>query len=262
VRSGYWQDLTAADFATLDPERTLALLPVAAVEQHGAHLPLAADALINEALVAGALERLAENPVVLALPPLPIGASEEHARFPGTLSIRPATLADAWCDVGRGVARAGVRKLVVLNTHGGQRSVVDQVALTLRAELGMLVVRASYFAFGAPEGLFDADELAHGLHGGDAETSLLLHLRPDLVRREALGDFPGLAQALRRRNRWLGVEKPVGIGWLAGDLHPAGVSGNAARADGERGARYFAHLVDCLAALLREVADTPLAVLR
>lgn len=261
--SGYWQDLTSADFAAVDAERTVALLPVAAIESHGPHLPLATDALINEALVAACVERLPEaDAEVLALPALAVGTSEEHGRFPGTLSIEPGTLAAAWRDVGRSVARAGVRKLVILNTHGGQRTVVDQVALALRAELGMLVVRANYFAFRAPDGLFDETELAHGLHGGDAETSLLLHLRPDLVRREALADFTGLGHALAARNRWLGVEKPIGIGWLAGDLHPDGVSGNAARASAVRGERYLAHLVDCLAALLGEVAATPLSVLR
>lgn len=262
MRTGYWQDLTTADFAAIEPDGTVALLPVAAVEQHGPHLPLATDALINEALVASCLARLPERPAILALPPFAIGTSAEHGRFAGTLSISPATLAAAWADVGRSVARAGVRKLVILNTHGGQKTVVDQVALTLRQELGMLVVRANYFAFGAPDGLFEREELRHGLHGGDAETSLLLHLRPALVRRAALADFTGLSQELARGNRWLGVEKPIGIGWLADDLHAAGVSGNAARADAERGARYFEHLVTSLSELLAEVAAAPLTLLR
>ncbi len=141
-----------------------------------------------------------------------MGLSPEHTSFPGTLSIADATLADAWTDVGRSVARAGVRKLVILNTHGGQKALVDLVAMRLRAELEMLVARATYFAFGAPPGLFDSAERAHDIHGGEVETSLMLHLAPELVRKDALADFKGLPHELAARNRVLGAEKPVGIG--------------------------------------------------
>ncbi|HEY8521593.1 MAG TPA: creatininase family protein [Gammaproteobacteria bacterium] len=262
MRSGYWQDLTTADFAALDAERTVALLPVAAVEQHGPHLPLATDALINQALVERVLGRLPPEARVLVLPAQNVGTSDEHGHFAGTLSIDARVLEDAWIAIGASVARAGVRKLVILNTHGGQKTVVDRTALALRARHGMLVVRASYFAFGCPPGLFELQELKEGLHGGEVETSLLLHIRPDLVRRERLADFAGLPRRLAERNRWLGVEKPIGIGWLSEDLHPLGVSGNAARADAERGRRYLDYLVDCLAELLAETAATPLDTLR
>jgi creatinine amidohydrolase len=229
LRSGYWQDLTTADFGRVDAETTVALLPVAAVEQHGPHLPLATDAIINEALVRATLERV------------------------------PAS---AWTDIGRGVARTGLRKLVVLNTHGGQKALVDLLALRLRSELGMLVVRATYFAFGAPPGLFDPVEVVHDIHGGEVETSLLLHVRPELVRTAAIADFKGLPHELAARNKMLGAEKPVGIGWRAEDLHAAGACGNAARADGRRGAQHLSYLADRLAALLGEVATTPLTILR
>jgi creatinine amidohydrolase len=136
------------------------------------------------------------------------------------------------------------------------------VALQLRAELKMLVVRATYFSFGAPPGLFDAHELVHDIHGGEVETSLLLHLRPDLVRKDQLQNFRGLAHELGEWNRMLGVEKPVGFAWLSEDLHPAGVSGNAARADPQRGAKHLAYLAERLTVLLAEVAATPLSILR
>jgi creatinine amidohydrolase len=262
LRSGYWQDLTTTDFGRVDAERTVALLPVAAVEQHGPHLPLATDALINDALVRATLDRSVADATLLVLPAQNVGLSPEHTSFAGTLSIRDATLLDAWTDIGRSVARAGVRKLVVLNTHGGQKTVVDLVAVRLRSELGMLVVRATYFSFGALPGLFDPNEAAHDIHGGEVETSLLLHIRPDLVRTAALADFGGLPQELAAKNRLLGVEKPVGFGWRAEDLHPAGVCGNAARADGRRGAQHLSHLADRLAALVGEVAATPLTILR
>jgi creatinine amidohydrolase len=262
VQSGFWQDRVTDDFERVDPEQAVALLPVAAVEQHGPHLPLSTDALINEGVVRAALPLVREPAQLLVLPALTIGASGEHASFRGTLDVAAATLADAWTDVGRSVARAGVRKLVIFNTHGGQKAVVDTVALRLRAEHDMLVARATYFAFGAPPGLFDPAELAHDIHGGAVETSLVMHLAPQLVRRERLADFSGLPQRLAATNALLGVEKPIGIGWLSEDLHPAGVCGNAQRADAERGARQLAFLAERLAALVAEVAATPLVILR
>ena len=262
MQSGFWQDFRAEDFEHVDSERTVALLPVGAIEQHGPHLPLATDALINEGIVRAALPLVAPPAVLLVLPALAVGNSPEHARFRGTLAIRDTTVADCWTDIGRSVARAGVRKLVIVNSHGGQRSLVDLVAVRLRAELSMLVVRANYFALGVPPGLFDSVRLAHDIHGGEIETSLMLHLAPELVRRDRLENFSGLPQRLAETNRLLGAEKPIGIGWLAEDLHPAGVCGDASRADAAKGARYLEHLAERLAALVAETAATPLSVLR
>jgi creatinine amidohydrolase len=118
---------------------------------------------------------------------------------------------------------------------------------------GLLVVRAHSFSFGVPPGLFELDELAHGLHGGAVETSLLLHLRPELVRREALADFPSFGSALAARGGLLGVEKPVGIGWMTQDLNPHGACGNAAAASAEKGAVLLDHLAKQLLKLLAEV---------
>jgi creatinine amidohydrolase len=261
LKSGRWQDLKTTDFAHIDPERTVAVLPVAAIEQHGPHLPLGTDALINAGILDATLERVATPTVVLALPPLAYGDSLEHADFAGTLTITAETLLATWTDIGTSVARAGVRKLVLFNSHGGQKAIVDLAALRLRVASRMLVARASYFAFGAPNGLFDADEWLHGIHGGEIETSLMLHLHPELVHRAALRNFPSLGETLARGNRWLGVDKPIGFGWQSRDLNPAGVCGRAEAADPERGARYLEHIAVSFATLLSEVAATPLAVL-
>jgi len=258
VRSGQWQDLTTRDFARVDPARTIALLPVAAIEQHGPHLPLATDALINQAVVEQALRRLPAAASVLVLPALNIGDSLEHTAFPGTLSADLDVLLGLWLGVGRCVARAGVKKLVIFNSHGGQRAHVDLAALRLRVAHGLLVVRAHSFSFGVPPGLFEADELAHGLHGGAVETSLLLHLRPDLVRTEALADFPSLGAELARRGGLLGAEKPVGIGWMTQDLNPQGACGNASAASAANGERLLDHLAATLVRLLAEVEAMPL----
>jgi len=261
MRSGYWHDLTTCDFDALDPARTVALLPVAAIEQHGPHLPLVTDALINEAIVTESLRRMPDAVTVLALPAMTVGSSLEHTAFAGTLSIDAETLLSAWMQIGRSVARAGIRKLVILNTHGGQTGLVDLAALRLRAEQAMLVARANYFRFGMPPGLFPEADLAVDVHGGLVETSLLLHLRPDLVRRDLIRNFSGLPGRMAAQNDWLGVEKPIGFGWMSQDLDPSGACGNAGGADAARGEAYLSHIVASLTALLEEVGVAPLSIL-
>ena len=261
MNSGYWRDLATTDFLAVDPELTVAVLPVSAIEQHGPHLPLSTDAVINDGIVRAALTGLPNPPTVLVLPGFVIGDSVEHTHFPGTLSIDAQTTASAWLDIGRSVARAGIRKLVIFNSHGGQTALVDLVAMRLRVELQMLVVRANYFSFGMPDGLFDEREIRHGLHGGEIETSLMLHLRADVVRRDALDRFAGLPEELAASNEMLGAEKPAGFAWMSQDLHPAGVCGDAASADADRGERYLDYLGGRLRTLLIEVAETPLRII-
>jgi creatinine amidohydrolase len=261
VNSGYWQDLGSGDFPPPDVEATVALLPVAAVEQHGPHLPLSTDAAINDGLVHALLACGTAPATLLVLPSMRVGHSPEHADFPGTLSVDSGALLDAWVGVGRSVARAGVRKLVILNSHGGQIPLVDLAAVRLRAEAAMLVARVTTFRLGCPPGLFDADELAHGIHGGEVETSLMLHLCPQAVRRDALTAFDGLPARWAADGRALGVEKPLGVGWMAQDLHPQGVCGRADRADAKRGAALLEHWVGMLGRVVAELAATPLSVL-
>jgi creatinine amidohydrolase len=255
--SGYWQDLTTTDFARVDAARTVALLPVAAIEQHGPHLPLATDALINEGVVQRALQLLPPTASVLVLPALNIGDSLEHSAFPGTLSADLDALLGLWLCIGGDVARAGVRKLVIFNSHGGQRPHVDLAALRLRVAHGLLVARAHTSSSGVPPGLFEADELAHGLHGGAVETSLVMYLRPDLVRRDSLADFASPGRTLAACDGKLGIEAPVGIGWMAQDLNAHGACGNAAAASADKGKLVLEHLAQGLVQLLAEVQAMP-----
>jgi creatinine amidohydrolase len=256
--TAFWQDMRTTDFAAVDALRTIALLPVAAIEQHGPHLPLSTDAVINEGIVRLMMQRLPAGSSVLVLPALTVGDSLEHTAFKGTLSVDMQALLGLWLSIGHSVARAGVRKLVIFNSHGGQRAHVDQVALRLRVDCGMLVVRAHSFALGVPTGLFDADELRHGLHGGAVETSVMLHLRPDLVRQDALADFPSTGRTFAARGGVLGLEAAAGLGWMMQDVNPDGACGNATAATAAKGERLLGHWADRLVTLLGEVARHPL----
>ena len=257
-----WQDNATTDFAGVDPDRTIAVLPVAAIEQHGPHLPLATDACIGAGVVDHMLARLPTGLDVSVLPMMPVGKSNEHLAFPGTLTLSAETLIRLWTEIGEGVARAGVRKLVILNSHGGQPQVVDIVARDLRVRLGMFVVGLSYWAVAEGAPLFPAAERRHGIHGGAAETSAMLYLRPDLVRDGERRDFVPASVAMERDYHFLRPEGGgVGFGWQAQDLHPAGACGNALDADAERGRAYVERAAAGLVRLLEEVARYPLAAM-
>lgn len=261
--SRFWQDLTHEDFTRLDPERTVVLLPVAAIEQHGPHLPVSVDATLNAGVLAAALDRLPASLPLLVLPAMPVGKSDEHIAFPGTLTLSAETLIRLWTEIGDSVARAGLRKLVLFNAHGGQPQVMDIVARELRVRLGMMAVAANWYSFGTPEGLFPAEELRHGIHGGSVETSMMLHLRPDLVRREHLRNFRSLGQDMAGDYRLLGPTLATGkLAWQTEDLNPEGACGDATDADAGRGAKLVDHAARQFVALLQEVRRFPLDRLR
>ncbi|HET9019480.1 MAG TPA: creatininase family protein [Acetobacteraceae bacterium] len=246
--SRYWQDLPWTAFRTL-PADAVAVLPVAAIEQHGPHLPVSVDTTINQGLVARTLTKLADDMPVLVLPTQAVGLSVEHIRFPGTLTGSPESLLALWTEIGESVARAGVRRLVILNTHGGQPQLGDLLCMRLRGRARMFAVNCFWSRLGRPEGLDDPG----GLHGGLIETSLMLHLAPERVDRTRAANF---------RSAWLDHEAafpmlrpqgPIGFGWETQDLHPAGALGDASRASAEIGARVLDFAATRLAALLEEV---------
>lgn len=260
--SPWWQDLTPQRIARCAARDGVALLPLAAIEQHGEHLPLSTDLDIANGLVAAALPRVRADVPVCVLPPLAVGLSLEHTGFAGTLSLSPETALAVLGELGDSVARAGFRRLVLFNSHGGNKALVDLAALKLRAAHGMLVVRANYFRFALPSGVLDADELRHGLHGGALETSMMLHLVPHAVRREALGDFRSLGAQMAADGCLLGPEGEAGFGWMAQDLHGSGAAGNAQDASAALGARLVDHFAARLAQLIDEAHDFDLAQLK
>ena len=242
-----WQDMTSADFRALDAERTVAILPIGAIEQHGPHLPVFVDACINETLLDRVLERAAPGLAITALPMQAVGKSNEHLAFPGTLTLSVETLTRVCMELGESVERASIRKLVLLNSHGGQR-----------VQRRMFVVNVAWQALLPSSDLFSADEVRHGIHGGEVETSLMLHLRPDLVHMELADDFVSLSRTMAGEYRWLTPEGRIGFGWQTQDLHPAGACGNARAASAEKGAIIAERAVANMIEFLTEVARYPL----
>lgn len=254
-----WQELTTGELGSMADADPVAVLPLAAVEQHGPHLPLATDGIIGAGLLDGALQELAGQEPVLVLPTQAVGTSTEHATFPGTLSLEPGTLDRVLQELGASLARAGIRRLVVSNSHGGNRSVVDIAALALRRELGMLVVKAHYFRFPRPADVeLPEREWTHGLHGGAVETAMMLHLRPDLVRREAISSFPSLGEELASSLTRVAPEGEAAFAWTAQDLSPEGVVGDATLADAAMGGRLVRHYASCLADVIGDARRFPL----
>ena len=262
--SRFWADLSTRDFAALkasgQAEQVVAVLPVAAVEQHGPHLPLSVDATLLQGVIDAALPQLPADLPVLFLPPQNVGLSPEHIRFPGTLTLSPATVIALWTEIGECVARAGIQKLLLFNGHGGQVSVMDIVARELRQRCGLLVYSASWFSLPLPDavaGQFSAEEHRFGIHGGEIETSMMLHLAPATVRMEHARDWRSSSQDRAERYRLLGNGKSAKMGWAMQDYHPAGAVGNAAAATAEKGRAVVQAAAEALVQLLQELHALP-----
>jgi creatinine amidohydrolase len=254
----WWGDYRTTELAGLDPARVIAVLPTAAIEQHGPHLPLSTDSEIAAGMLQSVIELAPPALDFRLLPIQRVGKSNEHLHAPGTLTAPAETVAALWTEIGLSVARAGVRKLVIVTSHGGNVDVNGIVARELRVRAGMLAVKTSWGAFGWPEGLFSEREQRFGIHGGDIETSLMLHFRPDLVDLSAAQDFESTAEAMGGY-AWLRPTGPSAYGWIASDLNPAGVVGEADRASAEKGRRAARHAAEGFIALLRDVERFDLA---
>ena len=249
----FWADMSWRDFAAADMSKVVAVLPVAAIEQHGPHLPVGVDAFINEGYLARAVERVPSDLPVLFLPLQAIGKSNEHIEYPGTLTFSMETVTRAWTEIGDSVARTGCRKLIFMNSHGGNVAVLAAVVRDLRVRHGMLAVHAGWHALGYPDGMFSASERAHGIHGGDAETSLMLAFKPETVRMNEARDFVSSAVSIERDFKRLRVTQPIAIGWMANDLNELGAAGDASKATAAKGEACADFGVEGFIELLRDV---------
>ena len=265
----FWSDLSTADFAALNRERAIAVLPVAATEQHGPHLPLSVDTDIVDGVVAAALPHLPADLPALFLPTQAIGFSPEHTRFAGTLTLKADTLVRVWTEIGEAVAASGVKKLVLLNSHGGQVGALDLVARDLRARLGMLVYSISWFnlplrdsAGNDVNALFSADEHRFGIHAGEIETSMMLALHPQRVRMDKAEYFRSTSQDRAERFATLGKGRSAKLGWMMQDYNPQGAVGNAAAATAGKGRALLDAAGRALAQALVEIDQLPPDTLR
>jgi creatinine amidohydrolase len=257
-----WMDMTWQDIAGADTARWIAVLPLAAVEQHGPHLPLGVDSYIAEAYLARVRQILTDDLPVTFLPVQRIGISSEHLAYPGTLTVSPASAIAAWTEIGESLLRAGLRKLVLVTSHGGNTSAMELVARDLRARLGMLAVTVGWHRFGYPDGTFSAEEKKHGIHGGDIETSLMLAGKPETVRTDTAPNATPATIAMAQEFKWLGAYRPAGFAWMTQDLNPAGAVGNATLASAAKGEAALAHGAAAFVELLREINRFDLARLR
>jgi creatinine amidohydrolase len=248
-----WTDIGSPEMAGADRARWIAVLPLAATEQHGPHLPLETDVLIAQAYLARLREVLPETSPVTFLPLQRVGISSEHTDFPGTLTLSPETAIKYWTALGESVAKAGLKKLVMVTSHGGNSAAMSLVAQELRTRHHMLVVATSWGRLSAAETLFSAEEVEHGIHGGAIETSIMLARYGTQVRHEAIADFRPSTIAMKKDFRWLSAQRPAPFAWQAQDLHPSGAVGDATQASAEKGERLIDQGAKAFCELLAEV---------
>jgi creatinine amidohydrolase len=248
-----WTDIHWPDIVGAEPARWIAVLPLAATEQHGPHLPLGTDVMIAQAYLERVRNILPASLPVTFLPLQPVGISTEHIDYPGTLTLPTDIALKSWMALGESVARAGLKKLIIITSHGGNSAAMSLVAQDLRAHLKLFVVSTAWSRFGAPDGLFDDDELRHGIHGGAVETSIMLARFGEHVRQDRIANFRPAGIAMETKYRWLSTQRPAPFAWQAQDIHPSGACGDATIASAEKGEQLLDHGARGFIELLEDV---------
>ncbi|MEI6328511.1 MAG: creatininase family protein [Pseudanabaena sp. ELA645] len=249
----YFPYLTSPEITSMANKANVVIIqPMGAIEQHGAHLPLIVDAAISIGVLAGALEKLDPAIPAYALPPLYYGKSNEHSTFAGTITLRTETMLAVLTDIAESVYRAGYRKLALMNSHGGQPQILEIVARDLHEKYPDLMI-FPLFTWRVPnvaKNLLTKKELELGIHGGDAETSLMLALLPELVQMDkAVTEYPyGLPE-----DSVLSMEGANPFAWVTRDLTQSGVLGDATAATKEKGEQMLASLVDGWTKLIADI---------
>jgi len=248
-----WALRRAPEFDAVDPETSIAILPTAAIEQHGPHLPVGTDTLIMEGMLNEFRRTCPEDIDPWILPIQAVGKSNEHLWAKGTVTLTAATALSAWTEIGLSVARAGFKKIVIVNSHGGNLDLISILSRELRVEAGMLAIKCQWGNFGHPKGMYSDHEKAYGIHGGDIETSLMLEFAPEAVDFTKARNFSSTAET--------DVVPPIGPvsrGWIASDLNPEGTVGDASRATADKGKATSEHQVVGFIDLLRKVQSMPI----
>ena len=266
--SKFWADLTSRHFSQLATssviDQTVAVLPVAAIEQHGPHLPVSVDTSLVNGVIEAALPHLPANLPVLFMPTQQVGKSNEHIRYPGTLTLSAQTLISVWMELGACVARAGIKKLVLFNSHGGQASVMDIVARDLRSAHDLIVFSSNWFTLPLGDevmNLFTPAEHRFGIHAGDMETSMMLALREKYVDMAHAQHFHTQSEERAKTYPVLGNGVSAKLGWQIQDYNPHGAAGNATLATAAKGYAVINAAGLQLARLLQEISSLPLSTL-
>jgi len=245
--------LTWKDIQTMpDKENVVIIQPVGAIEQHGHHLPLVVDSAIGVGVLGKALAKLEPDIPAYALPNLFYGKSNEHWHFPGTITLSAQTLLAVLMEVADSIYRAGFRKLVLMNSHGGQPQVMEIAARDIHQKYGDFLV-FPLFTWRVPnvaKDLISAKELELGIHAGDAETSLMLSLLPEQVKMErAVAEYPqGLPE-----DSLLSMEGKLPFAWLTRELSQSGTLGDPTPATKEKGDRILASLVSGWVRVIQDI---------
>ena len=250
--SGIYEDLTGPEIPGLLGEDSILLLPIGAIEQHGPHLPLSVDFIIAEETARAVLDQCRDDVDIWLLPTLPISKSNEHDWSAGTISLSNETLMATLDDIGRSVAETPARKLVFLNGHGGNTTMLATALREIRVKYSLQTFLMHPSLPPAYGGESNVDELGMGIHGGRDETSVFMYLRPEQV---------DLAKAERRipeklaENTHVKFGGSVSFGWLSNDFHDDGYIGDPTGASRELGEKLFLSAVDSLCEAMREIRD-------
>ena len=233
----------------------VAILPLGAHEQHGPHLPYETDALIAQDIAQRLCNTAPAEVDIELLRVESIGYSIEHMDVTGTRTMRFDEAINRWIGIAAGCAGRGTRRLMLLNAHGGNSPLLTIVATEARVRFNMLVVATSWTRFGIPTHIIAPEDKAFDIHAGDIETSVMLAIRPDLVRLDAIQDFASRQADYARRFTHLRAYGPHAFGWKMSDLNPQGAAGKASQASASKGEAILAHAVAGLAELLADMAD-------
>lgn len=245
--------MSEAEIQSSDTSDWIAVLPLGAHEQHGPHLPFETDTIIAKGMACAVAERLPENLPVTFLQAEPIGYSIEHMDFEGSKTFSFDEAVNRWIGIGEKLAAQGIRKMMILNAHGGNSPLMTIVATELRVRFNMLCVATSWTRFIVAGDVVNHEEKAYGIHGGDIETSVVLALAPQTVDMDKAENFSNYQETLSQENKHLRAYGPHAFGWKAQDLNVLGVNGDASSATTAKGEALIMQAANGLAELLEEI---------
>lgn len=243
-----WSEIEAIN----DKKNVVIIQPIGAIEQHGYHLPLIVDSAISMGVLGKALTQLDDEIPAYSLPCLYYGKSNEHWHFPGTITLTSQTLLSVIKETAESIYRAGFRKLILMNSHGGQPQIMEIIARDLHQQYEDFFI-FPLFTWRVPNitsQLLTKKELEYGIHAGDAETSIMLSLLPDQVKMDlAIEEYPSNLP----EDSLLSMEGKLPFAWLTNELTKSGVMGDATVATKEKGDRILASLADGWTQVIKDV---------